>query len=209
VAEKSLAADVVDENAASRGCRHHVAWPGRPFLIEVSCALTCCCCPSAAGATGIAAWTATLTPAARIDPTGGAYWLVTGVRNDTHVAEWVFDPHNTPIDRVEVHLFGLEDSVQKVHTGVQASREYFLDYGKNVRLEPQRQYQLVTRFSSPYSIRAPVVALLPQAEFAPSSFAKTCRSSPRSAPWRRWRSSTASSSHSRATAPPCITRCTC
>ena len=121
--------------------------------------------PFPSSANGIAAWTATLTPAARIDPTGGAYWLVTGVRNDTPVEQWVFDPHNTLIDRVEAHLFGLEGGVQQVHTGFQASREYFLHYGKNVRLEPQRQYQLVMRFSSPYYIRAPVVALIPQTEY--------------------------------------------
>ena len=119
-----------------------------------------------ASAAAMAAWTASLTPAARIDPTGGAYWLVTSVRNDTPVTAWVFNPHNTLIDRIEARLFGADGGVQQVHTGFQASREYFLHYGKNVRLEPQRTYQLVMRFSSPYYIRAPVVALLPQAQFS-------------------------------------------
>ena len=121
---------------------------------------------SAASGAAVAAWTASLTPAARIDSTGGAYWLVTSVRNDTPVVEWVLDPNNTLIDRIEARLFGADGSVQQVHTGFQASREYFLHYGKNVRLEPQRTYQLVMRFASPYYIRAPVIALLPQTRFS-------------------------------------------
>jgi signal transduction histidine kinase/DNA-binding NarL/FixJ family response regulator/HPt (histidine-containing phosphotransfer) domain-containing protein len=120
--------------------------------------------PASPGA--LAAWTASLTPAARIDPMGGAYWLVTSVRNDTPVKEWALDPNNTLINRIEAHLFDADGGVQQVHTGFQASREYFLHYGKNVRLEPQHEYQLVMRFSSPYFIRVPVVSLLPQAEFS-------------------------------------------
>jgi signal transduction histidine kinase/DNA-binding NarL/FixJ family response regulator len=124
--------------------------------------------PSSAAASpaAMAAWTATLTPAARIDSMGGAYWLVTSVRNDTLLKEWVLDPHNTLIDRIEARLFGADGGVQQVHTGFQASHEYFLHFGKDVRLEPQREYQLVMRFSSPYYIRTPVVALLPQADFS-------------------------------------------
>jgi signal transduction histidine kinase/CheY-like chemotaxis protein len=121
--------------------------------------------PSAASPAAMAAWLAALTPAARIDSTGGAYWLVTSVRNDTAERAWVLNPNNTLIDRIEARLFGADGSVQKVHTGFRAGREYFLHYGKNVRLEPHGRYQLVMRFSSPYYIRVPVVSLLPQAAF--------------------------------------------
>jgi signal transduction histidine kinase/CheY-like chemotaxis protein len=118
-----------------------------------------------AGPGALAAWTASLKPAARFDPMGGAYWLVASVRNDTQVNNWVLDPNNTMVDRIEAQLFGADGSVQQVQTGYQASHEYFLHYGKDVLLQPRREYQLVMHFSSPYYLRVPVVSMLPQAEF--------------------------------------------
>ena len=120
---------------------------------------------AAASSAGIAAWTASLTPASRIEPMGGAYWLVAAVRNDTQVRDWVLDPNNTTIDRVEARLFGSDGSVQQVQTGYQASHEYFLHFGKDVLLEPRREYQLVMRFSSPYYVRVPVVSMVPRVQY--------------------------------------------
>ncbi|MDL2356259.1 MAG: ATP-binding protein [Pseudomonadota bacterium] len=114
----------------------------------------------------LAAWSAALAPAARIDTTGGAYWLLASVRNDTPVRQWVFDPNNTMVERIEARLFGADAGVQRLQTGLQAEHDYFLHYGKDVLLEPGQTYRLVVRFSSPYYVRAPVIAMLPRAAFA-------------------------------------------
>lgn len=119
--------------------------------------------PASAGA--VPAWMATLTPAASIDPKGGAYWLVARIRNTSDLKAWSFYPHNTMIERAELRLLGADGSIQQGFTGYQARHDYLLHYGIDVTLEPQREYQLVMHFSAPYFVRPPIVSLLPQSEF--------------------------------------------
>lgn len=104
-------------------------------------------------------------PPATIAATGGAYWVVTTIRNDTPGAGWVLYPNNTLIDKFEARLYGDDGSRQRVFTGFRASHDYMLHYGVDVRLEPGRTYQLVMRISSPYFVRAPLFAVRPQAAF--------------------------------------------
>jgi hypothetical protein len=118
-----------------------------------------------ASAAALPAWSAPLRPAAGIDPMGGAYWLVAAVRNDTNITAWVLDPNNTMIERVEARLLGADGSVQQLHTGFRAQHDYLLHYGKDLTLAPHAHYQLVLRFSSPYYVRAPIISMLPAAQF--------------------------------------------
>ena len=116
-------------------------------------------------AASLPAWRAARTPAAAVAATGGAYWVVATIRNDTPGASWVLYPNNTLVDKFEARLYGDDGSRQRVFTGFQASHDYMLHYGVDVRLEPGRSYQLVMRFSSPYFVRAPLFAVRPQAPF--------------------------------------------
>jgi signal transduction histidine kinase/DNA-binding NarL/FixJ family response regulator/HPt (histidine-containing phosphotransfer) domain-containing protein len=110
-------------------------------------------------------WLAALKPAAGIDLSGGAYWMVARVRNGTGLSDWVLDPNDTLIERVEARLIGSDGSVQRLVTGYRAPHDYMLHYGKDVTLGPNLDYQVVLRFSSPYYARQPVISLLPQAQF--------------------------------------------
>ena len=116
-------------------------------------------------AASLPAWRAGLQPAAAVAATGGAYWVVATIRNDTPGANWVLYPNNTLVDKFEARLYGDDGSRQRVFTGFQASHDYMLHYGVDVRLQPGRSYQLVMRFSSPYFVRAPLFAVRPQAGF--------------------------------------------
>ena len=44
---------------------------------------------------------ANLTPVSQINRSGGKYWLHVRIKNDTNISDWVFDPHNSVIDRIE------------------------------------------------------------------------------------------------------------
>ncbi|WP_426194026.1 ATP-binding protein [Massilia sp. DWR3-1-1] len=119
--------------------------------------------PADAGA--VAAWMDGRTRAAAVSSTGGAYWLVTTIRNDSALESWVLYPNNTLIDQVEARLYGADGSTERVLTGYQAGHDYMLHYGNDVRLRPGASYRLVVRFSSPYFVRAPLFAVRPQADF--------------------------------------------
>ncbi|MFL6706882.1 MAG: 7TM diverse intracellular signaling domain-containing protein [Massilia sp.] len=102
---------------------------------------------------------------------GGSYWLVTRVRNDSALADWVIYPNNTLIDRVETRLYGDATTgggpllAAPRFTGYLPSHDYMLHYGSDLRLESGRAYLLVVRFTSPYFVRDPIVSLRPQAAF--------------------------------------------
>ncbi|MDB5962486.1 MAG: histidine kinase [Massilia sp.] len=117
----------------------------------------------AAGA--LDAWSAAQRRATGIAATGGAYWMVTAVRNDTALENWVLYPNNTMIDRVEARLYGDDGSSQRVVTGYQADHAYMLHHAGELKLLPGHSYRMVVRFSSPYYVRAPLFAMHPQAQF--------------------------------------------
>ncbi|PWF41761.1 hybrid sensor histidine kinase/response regulator [Massilia glaciei] len=119
--------------------------------------------PAAAG--DVAAWQATLKPAAKVDLLGGSYWMVVNLRNYTDEAAWVLDPRDTLIEKVEARLLGSDGTVQTLHTGYRAKHEHFLHYGKNITLNPSVSYQLALRFSSPYYARMPVISVTPEADY--------------------------------------------
>lgn len=45
--------------------------------------------PFPASAADVPAWSAGLVPTARVDPAGGAYWMVVKLRNDSQTKQWV------------------------------------------------------------------------------------------------------------------------
>jgi diguanylate cyclase (GGDEF)-like protein len=103
----------------------------------------------------LAAWQAGLRPARQVNIFGGAYWLHAQLRHDEPAAQWVLDPNNTIIERVELRLYGSDGSVQQAVTGYHAPHAYAMHYGTPVRLAPGVVYDVLVRFESPYYASAP------------------------------------------------------
>src|SRR5471032_2515902 len=114
-----------------------------------------------ADATALPALLAQLTPAAKVKLLGGGYWLYARLRNDSRKTDWVIDPNDTLIDRVEINVYGADGSTRQLLTGYRQPHEYLLHYGKDVVLQPGQTYQLLIHFSSPYYARTPVFAVSP------------------------------------------------
>src|SRR5471032_949332 len=115
-----------------------------------------------ADATALPALLAQLTPAAKVKLPGGGYWLYARLRNDSRQTDWVIDPNDTLIDRVEINVYGADGSTRQLLTGYRQPHEYLLHYGKDITLQPGQTYQLLIHFASPYYARTPVFSVSPQ-----------------------------------------------
>ena len=115
-----------------------------------------------ADATALPALLAQLTPAAKVKLLGGGYWLYARLRNDSRQTDWVIDPNDTLIDRVEINVYGADGSTRQLLTGYRQPHEYLLHYGKDITLQPGQTYQLLIHFASPYYARTPVFSVSPQ-----------------------------------------------
>lgn len=108
------------------------------------------------------------SPVTKISLFGGSYWLLSQFRHGENTNEWIFDPNNTLIDRVEARIYGSDGSIQQVLTGYQHEHEYMLHYGKSVRLQPNVDYRVLVRFSSPYYASIPRFEVLPESDYRPA-----------------------------------------
>jgi signal transduction histidine kinase/AmiR/NasT family two-component response regulator len=120
-----------------------------------------------ASASALPAWTASLQKAARVEPAGGAYWMVASVRNAAPVTRWVIHLTNTVVEHAEILVLGADGSVQHATSGYFAPHDYMLHAASDVTLAPQGEYVVVMRFSGQSFVRTPGVSVLPQAEFRP------------------------------------------
>jgi diguanylate cyclase (GGDEF)-like protein len=110
-------------------------------------------------------WRESLTPQARVNLFGGAYWLVAPITNPSNITDWVLDPNGSIIERVDAWIVGARGT-QRLEMGYRADYEYLLHYGKHLNLEPNGSYTVVVRFQSPYFASFPSFRLLPRSDFA-------------------------------------------
>lgn len=110
-------------------------------------------------------WIAGHEPARRVNLLGGDYWLAAGLRHDSDIREWVFNPSNTLIDEVEARIYAPDGGVQRVLSGYRHESQYMLHYGKRVHLEPGVEYRVLVRFSSPYFASSPEFKLLTESAY--------------------------------------------
>jgi diguanylate cyclase (GGDEF)-like protein len=103
----------------------------------------------------LGAWFARHPVADHISLLGGHYWLLARVRHDAADTQWVFDPNNTLIERVELRLAGSDGSVQQRIAGYRSPREYSLHYGQDVTLKPGVEYLALVRLDSSYFASVP------------------------------------------------------
>ncbi|MFC4426534.1 7TM diverse intracellular signaling domain-containing protein [Deinococcus navajonensis] len=115
-----------------------------------------------AAAQDVAAWQRSLTPVKQVRLTGGAYWLVSEVRNPSDQAAWVFNPHGTLIKQVEARVYRSSGPTERLITGYQAHHPYMLHYGQDLTVVPGERVWVVTRFSSPYFASLPDFSFEPQ-----------------------------------------------
>ena len=116
-------------------------------------------------AQGIAQSLAQFAPANKVSLFGGRYWLYTEIRHSQSTTQWIFDPNNTLIDRVEARIYAADGSVQQVETGYRSDHEYMLHYGKAITLQPNVDYRVLIHFSSPYFASNPRFEMLPESNY--------------------------------------------
>ena len=110
-------------------------------------------------------WIAKQKPAQKVSLFGGDYWLYAEVRHAQAITAWVLDPNNTFIDRVEARIYAPDGSIQQLHSGYRADHEFMLHYGKSVVLQPNLDYRVLIKFSSPYFASNPRFEILPQSNY--------------------------------------------
>lgn len=116
-------------------------------------------------AQGIAQSLAQFAAADKVSLFGGSYWLYAEFRHSQATTQWIFDPNNTLIDRVEARIYAADGSVQQVETGYRGEHEYMLHYGKAITLQPNVDYRVLIHFSSPYFASNPRLEMLPESNY--------------------------------------------
>ena len=96
---------------------------------------------------------------------GGSYWLYADIRHSQSTTNWIFDPNNTLIDRVEARIPAADGSVRKVQTGYRSDHENMLHYGKAITLQPNVDYRVLIHFSGPYFASNPRFEMLRESNY--------------------------------------------
>jgi diguanylate cyclase (GGDEF)-like protein len=112
----------------------------------------------------LAAWASGHRPATQVQLTGGHYWLLARIRHDAPGTDWVFDPHNSLIEHVQLRLAGPQGTQSRT-AGYAAEREFPLHYGQRVTLQPGTEYTVVVRFDSRYFASVPRFSFVPEAAY--------------------------------------------
>jgi diguanylate cyclase (GGDEF)-like protein len=121
--------------------------------------------PFPAPGTDLAAWQAGHRTVDRVSLQGGHYWLAARVRHDTPGSAWVFDPHNTLIERVELRLAGSDGSVQRRVAGYGQPRVHMLHYAQPIELRAGVEYLALVRLDSRYFASVPRIQFSTEGEF--------------------------------------------
>ncbi|MFD1731525.1 7TM-DISM domain-containing protein [Deinococcus malanensis] len=110
----------------------------------------------------IPAWQDRQTPVQKVRFTGGRYWLVAEVRNPSADTAWVFNPHGSLIEQVNVRVYRPGQAVQTFRTGYRAEHPYMLHYGVDLTLRPGERTWVVAQIRSPYFASQPDFSFVPQ-----------------------------------------------
>ena len=96
---------------------------------------------------------------------GGSYWFYTELHNDTGNTEWVLEPDNRLIDRVEARVYVQNKDVQRLVTGYQGEHDYMLHYGKPIYLPPGGRAELLIHFENLHFAFIPAVKLYTEHDY--------------------------------------------
>lgn len=113
----------------------------------------------------IPAWLSRHQSVDHINMFGGSYWFYAEVQNDSGNTEWVLDPDDTLIDKVEVRVYDADGAEQQFTTGYQAEHEYMSHYGKDIRLAPGSVSKILVRLESPYYASEPGIKVSPKSDY--------------------------------------------
>lgn len=109
-------------------------------------------------------WLSLHQPADRINLFGGSYWFYAEVSNDTSNNEWVLNPDDTLIDKVEARVYAEDGSEQRFVTGYRAEHEYMLHYGKDIHLAAGTS-KILVRLQSPYYASEPSIEIVTEHDY--------------------------------------------
>ncbi|RZG07265.1 response regulator [Pseudoalteromonas sp. CO348] len=97
----------------------------------------------------LSAWESIHEPLKKRALFSGRYFLVTKVRNETPLNEFVLYPYNTVLSKIESRIYTPE-TVLRVFSGGKVENEFAFHYGNQVTLEPNQDYYIVTLFESDF-----------------------------------------------------------
>lgn len=100
---------------------------------------------------------------AQVRLTGGHYWVLARLRHAGPGNDWVFDPRNSLIERVELRLTGPDGPPQQRVVGYGEARMFPLHYGQRITLQPGAEYTALVRFESRYFASVPRLQFVPEA----------------------------------------------
>jgi diguanylate cyclase (GGDEF)-like protein len=115
-------------------------------------------------------WAKQKTRAAKVDLSGGAYWLDSTFTVDATNDAWTLVPSRSLMEHVDLWVFEIqsaEETPPPLHfqTGYYAPYEHFMSYARNVKLATGHRYRVVARIESRYFAADPKLEILPQALF--------------------------------------------
>ncbi len=143
----------VSAHGSEEGCRLH----GRFYLAQDDAF------PSASDLPG---WLSTLKPVRHVDLTGGNYWYFAGFENEGKEQNWVLEPDDRLINKVDVRIYSRDGGIEQFSTGYQAHHQFMLHYGKRVFIPAGAKVGVLVHFSSPYYASMPVPLLYPERIYA-------------------------------------------
>ena len=100
-------------------------------------------------------WLPTLQPVRHVDLAGGNYWYFARFENDGKERNWVLEPDDRLINKVDVRVYSSDGSVQEFSTGYRAHHQFMLHYGKRIFIPAGAKVAVLMHFSSPYYASVP------------------------------------------------------
>jgi diguanylate cyclase (GGDEF)-like protein/PAS domain S-box-containing protein len=119
--------------------------------------------PPPATIAGLSSWISTLHEVKRVSLLGGSYWFFAEAGNDSGTPEWVLEPGNRLIEKIDARIYAKDDPVQHFTSGYLADHDYMLHYGKRIKLTDSSA--ILVRFESPYYPSMPKVRLYTPAAY--------------------------------------------
>ncbi|WP_373865582.1 7TM diverse intracellular signaling domain-containing protein [Pseudoalteromonas peptidolytica] len=97
----------------------------------------------------IQTWESTQQPFEKRALFSGRYFLVTKVKNQSPLSEFVLYPYNTVLSKIESRIY-TPQSVISVFSGGVVENEFAFHYGNQIHLEPNQEYYIITLFESDF-----------------------------------------------------------
>lgn len=105
-------------------------------------------------------WLQGLKPAQRLSLTGGVYWYLISLNNDTTNDNWVIDLGNGLIEQIDYYVYHA-DSLQHLTSGYYSQDEFFLTYARSITIPAGSGVTLAIKIQSSQFSSIPSLTITP------------------------------------------------